>query len=41
MKQHWLDSVAHIHAQGAAIFFITMVVFIVLLVWHDVKKENK
>ena len=39
-KNFWLESMAHIYAQSAAVFFFSMVFVVFLVIRHDIKKES-
>ena len=40
MKQDWINSIAHLNAQSAAIFFLSMLAIVVIVIIRDIRKEN-
>ena len=40
MKQYWLDSVAHVHAQDAAWFFIFCVAIVLASVYAGIREDR-
>ena len=39
-KNFWLESMAHIYAQSAAVFLFAMGLVVFLVIRHDIKKES-
>jgi hypothetical protein len=40
MKQDWINSIAHLNAQSAGIFFLSMIALIAAVIIIDIRKEN-
>ena len=40
MKQDWINSIAHLNAQSAGIFFLSMMAIVVIVIIRDIRKEN-
>jgi hypothetical protein len=40
MKQDWINSVAHLNAQSAGIFLLSMIALIAVVIIIDIRKEN-
>ena len=40
MKQDWINSIAHLNAQSAGIFFLSMIALIAVVIIIDIRKEN-